>query len=73
MVELKGFYSAESLDPLLQEGQISNLEYLFHHEDKKDEFENYCKRNNLRPDEDAADSFMEFLLETEKDDHLNGE
>lgn len=73
MQELKGLYSAEALDPLLQEGQISRLDYLFHHEDKKPEFETFCNHHSLQPDENAADAFFEHLLETEKQDHLDDE
>ena len=29
-MELKGFYSEETLRPLLYEGEISTLEFLFH-------------------------------------------
>ena len=70
-MELKGFYSEETLRPLLYKGEISTLEFLFHYsEEQKQEFENYCKENDLPLDEDSAKKFMDYQLKVEERDHI---
>lgn len=69
-MKLKGFYSEDVLRPLLYEGKITTLEFLFHtSEEQKQEFENYCKENGLPLDEDSAKKFMDYQLKEEERIH----
>ena len=35
MIELKGFYNEETLQELLYKGNITHLEYIYHHSQEK--------------------------------------
>ena len=72
-MNLEGFYNEEYLDPLVYEGKITRLEYIYHHSQEMiDEFKDYCSQNGLKEDETAANKFMDWLLEQEEKAHTDG-
>ena len=67
MINLEGFYSEEYLHRLLYEGEISRLEYIYHHsEERKQAFLNYCVEHKLPVTETSAEQFMQYELEQEE-------
>ena len=72
-MNLEGFYNEEYLDPLVYEGKITRLEYIYHHSQEMiDEFKNYCSQNGLQEDETAANKFMDWQLQMEEQAHTDG-
>lgn len=70
MLPLKGFYKEETLQELLFKGNISRLEYIYHHSQERiDNFKDYCQKRGLQEDETAASNYMDYLLKQEEDAH----
>ena len=70
MLELKGFYKEETLEKLLFKGNISRLEFIYHHSQKKiDDFKAYCQQHNLQEDEAAAEAYSDFVLKRQEESH----
>lgn len=67
MIALEGYYNEEYLHRLLYDGQISRLEYIYHHsEDRKTAFLDYCHEHGLPVTEASAEQFMQYELEEEE-------
>ena len=63
MIELKGFYKEETLEELLFKGNITNLEFIYHHSQERiDDFKSYCRRRKIQEDEDAAKAYADYRL-----------
>lgn len=72
MTELQGYYNEETLDELLYKEEITRLDYLYHHsEEKKQQFEEYCQRNDLPVNEDTALKFFQLEIKQEDRDHTD--
>ena len=72
-MNLEGFYNEEYLDPLVYEGKITRLEYIYHHSQEMiDEFKDYCSQNGLKEDETTANKFMDWQLQMEEEAHTDG-
>ena len=70
MLPLKGFYKEETLQELLFKGNISQLEYVYHHSQERiDDFKDYCQKRGLQEDERAATAYADYLLKREEDAH----
>jgi hypothetical protein len=58
-MELKGFYNDTVLNELLNKGEISDLEYIYHHSTEKiEDYKNFCQDKNLQEDEQSAVLFL---------------
>ena len=72
MIELKGFYNEETLQELLYKGNITQLEYIYHHSQEKiDAYKEYCQKRNLQEDGNSAVAFSEYELKCEEDSHTD--
>lgn len=72
MIELKGFFNEETLQELLFKGNITRLEYIYHHSQKKiDAYKAYCQKRNLLEDEASAVAFSDYLLKGEEAAHTD--
>ncbi len=70
MVPLKGFYNEDVLQELLYKGNITRLEYIYHHSQEKiDNFKAYCQKRGIQEDETAATAYMDWLLKQEENAH----
>ena len=70
MKELKGFYNEEVLEEMLYKGEISRLEFIYHHSQKRiDDYKAYCQKKGLQEDEESAEAFADFLLRREEKEH----
>lgn len=66
------YNNEETLQELLYKGDITQLEYIYHHSQEKiDEYKEYCQRRNLQENEDSASSFSEYLLKCEEEEHTD--
>lgn len=70
-VKLEGFYSEEALRDLKGDGKITTLQYVWHSQERRGEFEKYCKDNNLQHTEEAAEQFIYWLLLLEEQSHTD--
>ena len=72
MPELQGFYNEDVLEELLYNGEITTLEFVYHHSQEKiDAYKEYCQKNNLQEDESSAAAFCEHLLKSEEAAHTD--
>lgn len=72
MLELHGFYEEETLEELLNKGNISHLEFIYHHSQERiDDFKEYCQKRGLQEDEKAAEAYANFLLKREENGHTD--
>jgi len=72
MPELQGFYNEDVLEELLYNGEITTLEYVYHHsQERKDDFKDYCQRRGLQETEDAAKAYLNYLLKREENAHVD--
>lgn len=72
MVQLKGFYSEDTLQDLLYKGEISQLEYIYHHSQERiDDFKDYCQKRELQEDEAAATTYADYRLKREENAHVD--
>lgn len=62
-MKLKGYYSEEELAQLKQDGKITWLQYVEHHdEEMTEDFRFFCKENHIeKPDNDDAIAFLECI------------
>ncbi len=73
MKELKGFYQEAVLEELLYNGEITQLEYIYHHSQEMiDDFKMYCKKRSLQETEASAAAYSDFLLKREEYNHIDG-
>ena len=69
-INLQGYYNEETLQDLLASEQIDHLAYIFHHsEEKKKEFEQFCKERNLQENEQSAQQFFDYINDMEEHFH----
>lgn len=62
--KLEGFYNEEVLDELLEEGKITNLDYIYHHsEEMKSNYATYCSEDKLEQNEETAGAFLASINE----------
>ena len=53
------FYNEDVLDELLEEGKITNLDYIYHHSEKmKSNYAEYCGEDKLEQNEETAGAFL---------------
>lgn len=65
-MELQGFYNEETLNELLDNKQISTMEYIYHHSpEMKEDFVDFCHDSALEINESAAQKYMEYRLTLE--------
>lgn len=70
MITLEGFYNQETLEELLFNGDISRLEYIYHHSQERiDDYKAYCQKRGVREDEASAEAYSDFLLKCETNSH----
>ena len=70
MTELKGFYNEDVLEELLYNGEITRLEYIYHHSQERiDDFKMYCQKRELHENEAAAEAYSEFILKRQENAH----
>ena len=71
MTGLQGFYNEEVLQELLYNGQITRLEYIYHHsQDRIDDFKYYCEKRGLQETEETAEAYNGYLLKREEKAHV---
>ena len=71
MITLKGFYNEQTLDEMLFKGQISRLEYIYHHSQEMiDDFKQYCQKKRLQENEETANSYTAYCLKREEKAHI---
>ncbi len=70
MVKLEGFYNDDTLKPMLHNGEITTLDYVYHQsEQTKQQYIDYCQERGLQQDEKSAKTFMEWSLNQEEKAH----
>ena len=70
MTELNGFYNEDVLEELLYNGEITQLEAIYHHSQERiDDFKGYCQRRGLQEDEAAAEAYNDFILKRQENAH----
>ena len=70
MGNLNGFYNEEVLEKLLFKGEITRLEFIYHHSQERiDDFKAYCQKRGLQEDEAAAEAYSDFILKRQKNAH----
>ena len=66
-MELHGYYPEEKLVDWIQEGDITCMQYEFHHSvERRREFVEFCKEKHLDLTEEAAKAFVEHRLTMEE-------
>ena len=71
MRALEGYYNEQYLHRLLYDGEISRLEYIYHHsEERKMAFLNYCRDHKMAVTEASAEQFMQYELQQEEKEML---
>ena len=71
-MELQGYYNEAVLGEMLAKGDISRLEYIYHHsEEMKDDYADFCKQKDLQQTEESAGQFMEYLQQQEQQSHTD--
>ncbi len=72
MTKLKGFYQVAVLEDLLYNGEITQLEYIYHHSQEMiDDFKTYCEKRSLQETEASAAAYSDFLLKREEYNHVD--
>lgn len=62
MIKLSGFYNIDTLQELLFKGNITHLEFIYHHSQERiDKFKAYCQERGLQENEAAAECFEDYL------------
>ena len=70
MVKLEGFYNDDTLKPMLHNGKITTLDYVYHQSEQiKQQYIDYCQERGLQQDEKSAKTFMEWSLNQEEKAH----
>ncbi len=71
-MELKGFYNEDTLEEMLFKGEITQLEYIYHHSQERiDNFKAYCQKRGIQEDDTAAAAYMDWLLKQEENAHTD--
>mgnify|MGYP006872993830 CR=1 FL=1 len=71
MTNLQGFYNEDVLEELLYNGDISRLEFVYHHsQERRDDFKAYCHKRGIHETEDAAEAYCSYLLKREENAHV---
>lgn len=62
-MKIIGYHSEEELVQLLQEGKISRVQYVEHHDaDMKEDYHIFCNENHLdKSKEESAISYLEYI------------
>lgn len=72
MVKLEGFYNDDTLKPMLHNGEITTLDYVYHQsEQMKEQYIDYCKKRGLQQNEKSAQTFLEWSLNHEEVAHTD--
>ena len=72
MVKLEGFYNDDTLKPMLHNGEITTLDYVYHQsEQMKEQYIDYCKKRGLQQNEKSAQTFLEWSLNHEEVVHTD--
>lgn len=72
MTKLQGFYNEDVLEELLYNGEITRLEFIYHHsQERKDDFKSYCQKRGMQENEAAAEAFCKYLLKREENAHVD--
>ena len=72
MGNLNGFYNEEDLEELLFKGEITRLEFIYHHSQERiDDFKAYCQKRGLQEDEAAAEAYSDFILKRQENAHTD--
>ena len=72
MVKLEGFYNDDTLKPMLHNGEITTLDYVYHQSEQlKEQYIDYCKKRGLQQDEKSAQTFLEWSLNHEEVVHTD--
>lgn len=70
MVKLEEFYNDDTLKPMLHNGEITTLDYVYHQSEQiKQQYIDYCQERGLQQDENSAKTFMEWSLNQEEKAH----
>ena len=71
MTKLQGFYNEDVLEELLYNGEITWLEFIYHHSQEKiDAYKAYCQRRGLQETEETAEAYSDYLLKREENAHV---
>ena len=71
MTNLQGFYNEDVLEELLYKGEITRLEFIYHHSQERiDDFKTNCQKRGLQETEDAAEAYSNYLLKREENAHV---
>lgn len=71
MTKLQGFYNEDVLEELLYNGEITWLEFIYHHSKERiDDFKTYCQRRGLQETEETAEAYSDYLLKREENAHV---
>lgn len=72
-MEKNVFYSIEVLEQKLYDGEISRLEFIYHHsEEWIVDYKRFCQSKNLPEDNDSAEAYFNNRLEREEKAHTEG-
>lgn len=70
MLKLIGFYKEETLEELLYKGNISRLEFIYHHSQERiNDYKAYCANHKLAENEESAEKYTDSLLTEEENGH----
>lgn len=71
MTKLEGFYNEDVLEELLYKGEITRLEFIYHHSQERiDDFKTYCQKRGLQETEASAEAYSSYLLKREENAHV---
>lgn len=67
-MDLKGYYSEETLIELFQQERITRLQFICHQSpEKREDFINFCRENGLNEGEEAAERYTDAQVTLEKE------
>ena len=65
-MDLKDYYSEETLIELFQQERISRLQFICHHSpEKREDFIRFCRERGLQENEEAAELYTDAQIELE--------
>ena len=68
IMDLKGYYSEETLIELFQQERITRLQFIcLHSPEKRDDFISFCRENGLKEDEEAAERYTDAQVTLERE------
>ncbi len=72
MIRMQGFYNEDVLEELLYKGEITRLEFVYHHSQERiDDFKDYCQKRGLQETEASAEAYCNYLLKREEKAHVD--